>query len=432
MIAMSSTILYSISMEKNIIKPLLISILFFFAFAALHHTHSENDGEIEIFHWWLAGREAQAFKQIKQVFQNKNPSLYLSEMTAAGGAGANAIAVLKARLEAGNPPDTFIVPAGREFMETWVCEGDMESLTFIFEQQNLFAAYPADLIDIISHKKDVYSLPVSIRCSNLLWYNKKIFNDNGLTPPRTWEEFFDAAEMLSAKGIIPLALGHSWTQAHLLECVLAGVLGADAYRGLWTGNTAWDGPKVIEALKIFVKILTYVNTYFNDLYWDNAADYVIQGRAAMIIMGDWMGSYLEDRNPDLENEIGLAPAPLTQELFVMHANAFAFPRKAAHKENTVKWLAFCASPACQDTFNPIVGSLPARLDADTSLYGRFQQTIIDYYRNSAILPSVVHRAAACENWSRDFISIVNVLAMTKNTDRAESELKAAAERYIKR
>lgn len=407
---------------------LLLVSLSLLLLTVFNPAYTENDGEIEIIHRWPGGEEAMAFKTVKSKFEREHPSVSVTE-TILGNAS---LGVLPARIEAGDPPDTFVIPAGREFMETWVCEGVMEPLTFIFEQHDLFTVYPPDLIEIISYKGDIYSVPFNVRCSNLLWYNKKIFKANGLTPPRTWEEFFATAETLSARGIIPLALGHDWTQAHLLECVLAGVLGADAYRGLWTGTTAWDDSKVIEALGIFVKILGYVNTYFNDLYWHEAVNDVTQGRAAMIIMGDWMISYLEGQNADLDNKIGLAPAPRTQNIFVMHANAFAFPGKAAHKEHTAEWLAFCTSLEFQDSFNPIIGSIPARLDADTSLYGRFQQTIIAYYKNSTILPSVVHRAATCENWSRDFINISNLLATSKNIDQAAAEFMSAAERYIKR
>ncbi|MBN1799316.1 MAG: carbohydrate ABC transporter substrate-binding protein [Spirochaetales bacterium] len=418
-------------MKKTIISALSILTLLFLLLTALNPVYTENDGQIEILHWWLAGREAEAFEKVEAIFKHKHPSLYFTNMAIDIDSGVNALAVLRTRLEAGNPPDTFIVFSGRELSKTWVSRGAMEPLTFIFEQNNLCAAYPADLIDIISHNGDIYTVPMNIRCCNLLWYNKKIFKDNNITPPQTLDEFFSVAQALVKKGIIPLALGESWTQAHLLESVLLAVLDTDGYRGLWNGCTAWDDPRVAKALQLFVNMLEYANDDFIGLHWVYAMDYVIRGNAAMIFMGDWAGVYIQDKYSDFEKQIGLLPAPGTRNKFIMHATSLALPKQAQHKENTVKWLRFCASLECQDTFNSLMGSIPARLDADKSKYDQYQQILIDYYRNSAIVPSVVNGDAANDAWRDDFFAITYVLVAERNTDEAVVEFAAVAKKYLK-
>lgn len=92
---------------------------------------------------------------------------------------------------------------------------------------------------------------------------------------------------MDAAGIIPLSLGESWTVVHLFETVLLGSLGPDAYIGLWTGATDWDSAQVTQALENFDRMLDYVNEDFAALSWDQATQLVIDGTAAMNIMGDW-------------------------------------------------------------------------------------------------------------------------------------------------
>lgn len=39
------------------------------------------------------------------------------------------------------------------------------------------------------------------------WYNKKIFADNGLVPPKTYSDFLNICETLKSKGIVPIEVG---------------------------------------------------------------------------------------------------------------------------------------------------------------------------------------------------------------------------------
>ena len=45
---------------------------------------------------------------------------------------------------------------------------------------------------MITYNGEIYSVPANIHRGNVLFYNKKVFADNGLTPPTTWDEFFTA------------------------------------------------------------------------------------------------------------------------------------------------------------------------------------------------------------------------------------------------
>src|SRR6218665_2099782 len=49
-----------------------------------------------------------------------------------------------------------------------------------------------------------YLVPGSIDLTNTIWYNTAIFQDNGLTAPKTWTEFTDLIKVLVAAGETPI------------------------------------------------------------------------------------------------------------------------------------------------------------------------------------------------------------------------------------
>ncbi|HEM62649.1 MAG TPA: carbohydrate ABC transporter substrate-binding protein, partial [Chloroflexi bacterium] len=214
-------------------------------------------GEVEIFSWWTAGGEAEGLEAMYKVFSPRYPDLEIINATVAGGAGMEAKAVLATRMQAGDPPDSFQVHAGHELIDSWVVADKMEPVTFVFEENDWLGVYPPGVIEILSSGGDIWSVPVNIHRSNVLWYNKQVFEDNGLTAPASLDEFFDAADTLMAAGVTPLAVGDSgvWVDLHVFESLLLAELGPDAYRGLWDGSTDWNGSGVTAALEDLASVM---------------------------------------------------------------------------------------------------------------------------------------------------------------------------------
>lgn len=394
----------------------------------------EEENKVEIFSWWTAGGEAEGLEALIEVFNQKYPEIEVINATVAGGAGSNAKAVLATRMQGGNPPDSFQVHAGHELIDTWVVAGAMEPITFIFEENGFLDKYPKGVIDIISYQGEIYSVPVNIHRSNVLWYNKKVFDQNGLTPPRTFDEFFSVAETLADKGITPLALGDNgiWASTHLLESVLAGSLGPERYRGLWNGTTRWNGAETKRALTTFVRMLEYVNSDHAALSWDAAAQYVADGKAAMTIMGDWAHGYFKSKGLKVGVDYGWSPSPSTSGMFIMLSDSFGLPKGAPHRDAAIKWLTVCASREGQDAFNPKKGSIPSRIDGDRSLYDEYLQAAMDDFASNEIIPSVAHGAAASEAWVTELNDVVSVLVADRDVDKAAAQLQKIADKYAKK
>jgi glucose/mannose transport system substrate-binding protein len=360
----------------------------------------KTEAKLEIFSWWTAGGEAEGLNELIKLYNADYPDVEFVNATVAGGAGSNAKAVLATRMQSNDPPDSFQVHAGHELIDSWVKAGKMEPLTQLFKDNGLDKAFPQGVIDILSYNGDIWSVPANIHRSNVLWYNKAVFSDNGLTAPKTFDEFFAAADALKAKGITPLALGDNgiWAATNLFEAVLAGTLGAEKYKGLWTGTTDWKGADVTQALNNMAKMLGYVNTDHAALTWDQAAQLVVDGKAATTIMGDWAEGYFKSVNLTPDKEFGWMPAPGNDNLFIMLSDSFGLPKGAKDPVNAKNWLALVGSKEGQDAFNPKKGSIPARTDPDRSLYDVYLQYSMDQFKSNEILPSLAHGAAASEGW----------------------------------
>jgi len=361
---------------------------------------SITDDELEVFSWWTAGGEAEGLNAMYQLFKVQYPQVEIVNATAAGGAGSNAKAILSTRMQSGVPPDSFQIHAGHELLDSWVTADKMEPVTFIFEENGWLDKYPPGLIDILSRDGKIWSVPVNIHRSNVLWYNRQIFTAHGLTPPATLDDFFAVAKTLQAAGITPLALGDNgiWATTHLFESVLLGSMGPDKYRGLWTGDTDWNGPEVKQTLETFAGMMAYTNEDHAALSWDQAAQLVADGDAAMTIMGDWAEGYFKSIGLTPKIEFDYVPSPGTAGAFIMLSDSFGLPKGAPHRHNAVAWLTLAGSKAGQDAFNPHKGSIPARTDGDRSLYDAYLQAAMDDFRSNEIVPSLAHGAAASEGW----------------------------------
>jgi glucose/mannose transport system substrate-binding protein len=288
-------------------------------------------------------------------------------------------------------------------------------------------SYPPDVIDILSYNGEIWSVPVNIHRSNVLWYNKSIFEEHGLEAPQTFDDFFAVADTLKEAGVTPLALGDNgiWASTHLFENVLLGVLGPDGYRGLWTGETDWNSPEVTTALEIFARMLDYVNEDHAALSWDQAAQLVADGDAAMNIMGDWVAGYFTSIGLTPNEEYGWVPSPGTEGVFMMLSDSFGLPQDAPHRDNSVAWLTVAGSKEGQDAFNPLKGSIPARTDGDRALYDAYLQSAMDDFASNEITPSLAHGAAASEGWSTAFNDVMTFFVSDKDVAAAQAGMVQA-------
>lgn len=387
--------------------------------------------EVEVMSWWTGPGEGEGLEALIALLKQKNPEVKFINSGVSGGAGTNAKAQLATRLSANNPPDSYQRHAGKELAAD-IKAGDVEDLTYLYDREGWKNVFPQGLIDAISVNGKLYSVPVNIHRSNLLWFLPKTLSDNGIAaPPKSWDEFLTQAAMLKAKGKTAISIGPAWTQKHLLENVLLGELGVDKYTGLWNGSTDWTSAEVVAALGKYTKILSFSDIKSAGADWQPAMDRLLDGSAVYNVMGDWAAAYLGGTKKLTYKEgYSVVASPGTDGVFNFLSDSFTLPVGAPHKAAAEKWLSLCGSKEGQDTFNPLKGSIPARKDADASKYTGYLATPLADWTNPStkVVGSLTHGVVASDAWNSEIDTALGLFVTSGNAAAFGSAVKASYEK----
>jgi glucose/mannose transport system substrate-binding protein len=407
-------------------KKLLLLVLVLVASLGVFSLASAQDlsGDLEIFSWWTGGGEAAGLEALIARFSELYPNVNVVNSAVAGGSGVNARAVLASRLDAGEPPGSFQAHAGSAMNDIYVPEGILTPLNDLYEANGWLTQFPQGLLDLITDAEgNIYSVPVNIHRSNVMWYVPGNLEQWGVTVPESWDQFLsETCPALLAADVVPLSVGQAWTQVHLWESVALAELGAEGYRGLWTGATAWDSPEVTGVFETYGQILDCTNEDRDAIDWQPAAQMVVDGAAAFNIMGDWAaGLFLNDLQLEPGTDFAWAASPGTDGVFIMLSDTFGLPVGAPNPDAVNAWLTFLGSAEAQDIFNPIKGSLPANTTADitnTELYNQYFQDAYEDWTTNEIVGSLAHEAVGAGEFLNGFSELITQFAASRDVETA--------------
>lgn len=381
------------------------------------------ENNLEIFSWWTTGNASIGLSKLYDLYNQENPGVKIVNATLAGGADAIAPTVMVSRMQGGDPPDTFQVQIGRELIDTWVVADKMENLDDLYKSEGWDTLLPKALSDLVTYQGHYYAVPVDIYRANMMWYNTQTFATMGISAvPQTFDDWFTMADKCKAGGLTALALGDgggSWASVNLFETILIGNLGADGYKGLWTGATAWSDPKVASSLETFKKMLAYVNSDHASLTWDQANQLIIDGKACTTFMVDWVN---EDNLAKKFAASGWAPAPNNAGIYDTLSDSFGLPKDARDPDNARAWLKLIGSQAGQEAFNPVAGAVCPRSDCNMQLFGLYLQWATQEWAKDTVVPSLANGAAASPSWSSAISDAINIFVTSQDVATTQAAL----------
>jgi glucose/mannose transport system substrate-binding protein len=416
-------------MRKNLPLTALVSL-----FAVVHAPLASpafGQDKLEVFSWWTSGGEAAALDALFTVYKKQDAGAEIINATVAGGGGSAARPVLQARLAGGNPPDTWQTHPGWELLGQYVEPGYCEPITDLYKSDGWDTAFPKELVvNLMTKDRKIYAVLAGIHRGNVLWYNTKLLEKNGIKVGNsmTVEQFFAACEKLKAAGISALGVGDSgiWASAQLFENTLLGVVGPKGWTDLFSGTMQWDDPKVKGAMKLFGKMQDYVNPDHSALTWDQAIKALTEGKVAFSSMGDWAdGEFLKASLKEKE-DFGWVCHPGTDGSFIIVADGFTLAKGAPHKEAALAWLKSIGSKEAQEAFNPLKGSIPARTDVDRSKFDAYHQWSMESFARDKPVASCVHGEAAPAAFQQALNDAVTAFLVDKNVDNFANALVLAA------
>ena len=406
----------------------LMTLAVLFALVQAPLSSQAGEKKLEVFSWWTSGGEAAALDALFTVYNKQHPGVEIINATVAGGGGSAARSALHTRLAGGNPPDTWQSHVGWELLGQYVEPGYCEPVTDLYKSEGWDKAFPKAVVNLMTKDGNIYAVLAGIHRGNVLWYNKKLLDKNGIKvgEQMTFDEFFAACDKLKTAGIPALGVGDSgiWASALLFENTLLGVVGAEGWTDLFSGKMQWSDPKVKEAMKLFAKMQDYLNPDHSTLSWDQAVKALMEGKVAFNSMGDWAdGEFLKAQLKEKE-DFGWVSHPGTDGSFVIVADGFTLAKGAPHPEACIAWLKSIGSKESQEAFNPLKGSIPARIDVDRSKFDAYHQWSMDSFANDKLVP--VLGEAAPEAFQQALNAAVTAFIVDKNVDNFANALVQAA------
>lgn len=192
-------------------------------------------------------------------------------------------------------PDLFVYEPGAA-MNNLIDNGIVVNLSqemsqLGFELEDVYSEGALSALRSVGSHEDIYYVCNGLSCE-AVWYNKTLFEENGLEVPESWADLEALCDVLLEKGIVPIALPNAdqWPVTRWIMMYGARLGGADAHLRASTadGITFEDEIFVQAAAKIQEMAQKgYFGQGFNALTQDDAYAMFLTGKAAMLYQGSW-------------------------------------------------------------------------------------------------------------------------------------------------
>lgn len=298
---------------------------------------------------------------------------------------------IQGSLKAGHPPDLYSNWAGAR---TAAVVADLEPLDDIWQRAKMDEWFPADLVRQASvYQGHKYMIPLAL-FDVVFFYNKSVFTQHHLTPPRTWDEFLAVCATLKAKGVTPIALGAKdrWPAQFWFDLLLLRTTSPEFRQQLMHGQARYNDPRVMAVFARWASLINkgYFNPNPNELSWyRGASEMVFKGNAAMTLMGSWNADYFSDdaHRWVMGQNYDVFAFPRIRDdvprVTLGSMDGLVLPKKAINKEGAKEVLTYLAGQAPQQVFSHNSGALAPSVQVSRSAYSPLQQRLFDDMGQSA-------------------------------------------------
>ncbi|MCS5590967.1 MAG: ABC transporter substrate-binding protein [Gammaproteobacteria bacterium] len=355
-------------------------------------------GEVEVLHWWTSGGEAASVGYLKDKLSDAGVSW--TDFAVAGGGGENAMTVLKSRAISGNPPTAAQIKGPS--IQEWGDLGFLADIDAVAQANDWDSLLPKVVSDVMKHNGKYVAAPVNVHRVNWMWSNPEVFRAAGATIPTTWDDFMVQAKKIQDAGYIALAHGgQAWQDATLFEAVVLGVGGADYYKKAFveTDMSALQSDTTLAVFETFGQLRQFIDTNSPGRDWNVATSMVINGEAAMQIMGDWAKGEFKVAGKSVGTDYTCTAAPGTSGTHTFNIDSFAFFAQADASATAAQAVmaAEILGSDFQEVFNLNKGSIPARLGMSRDKFDSCAHDSMDAFvassQTGGLVPSFAHGMA---------------------------------------
>jgi alpha-glucoside transport system substrate-binding protein len=220
---------------------------------ALKWTPKQVGGTVTVLAVW-GGDELNNFRAMIEPFTKQTGIQVQVETTRDLGA------VLNTRIQGGNPPDLAGLPNPGQ-MATLAKQGKLIALDDIVDMAGMKKVYDKGFMDLTTVDGKVYGIFSKAAVKSLIWYDPKVFQKNGFTVPKTWDELKALEDKMAATGAQPWCIGidggagSAWPGTDWIEDFMLRTAGPDKYDQWVQHKIPWTDPTVKNAFTEWGKIV---------------------------------------------------------------------------------------------------------------------------------------------------------------------------------
>lgn len=283
-------------MKHNLLKSLIVGVLL--ASTALP---SLAQDKTVLTMWHNHPEWKDRVEAILAKFEAENPTIdiQLEEI-----AGTNYTTRLNTALAAGEAPDLFGLSPGPDTAAA-ANAGYNVDLTDKLDISGLTPSAKA----AVTIDGKVWSAPILGSYTVGLYYHRKVFAENGLTPPSNQSEFMALCQTLKDKGIVPMIAPaqDGIIPAFLYMMMASSVLKADGFDAVRKGTRKLTDPDVVKAAYFLRDIYgCFQEGSLATPYVEGKALFAL-GKGAMLEGGSADFAGFQETNPDID--VGVVPFP---------------------------------------------------------------------------------------------------------------------------
>jgi raffinose/stachyose/melibiose transport system substrate-binding protein len=320
--------------------------------------------------WMLAdGTLDPYFEEVIASFQEANPDIKVNMQTYANEAYKTAIQV---GIASDAPPDIYFNWAGDDSFR-YVREGQAADLTEYANRDGWGEVAPGATAAFSLDGK-VYGIPMQ-QLSKYFYYNKEIFEREGLSEPATFDELLTLCTTLKDKGITPISFGNSerWPGVHYLTIFNQKVVGESVtendYNLSNSAETLFTDPGYEVA---FQKLLDMQNAgCFNEapnsISPEVARALFFSGETAMTYCGTWCIAIMNDNGFEGKYSLFRMPAITdgkgNQNFVMAGPQGLQVSAKTQNMDAVAKFVAYLMSQENQALLLNKYNALVVRADA---------------------------------------------------------------------
>lgn len=238
-----------------------------------------------------SGPSAEYFKAVIDNYTKINPNVEIEYIARRAEDLAKTLPV---QFEAGTAPADVIITPWAWFIVEMAKKGHVMDVSDLIVPDQ----YISGIVDKVMYDGKIYGAPFTMWLKPGFWYKKSFFEKNGLSEPKSWDEFLQLLDKLKqvpgVKNPIVSGDGVGWPLSDVTEHFLITFGGPELQLKLISGEVKFTDPTVEAVFKERLVPLISQGYFSEPIEWTSGVDLWWNEEYGLYFMGTWIAGRVPD------------------------------------------------------------------------------------------------------------------------------------------